>query len=143
MSWVFHHVCFTPVVTMTNICMNDSVFDPCRMVSLVSAEKAKISHVSNVTGVRLILRHQFSRREYPFLCYSVPEEGMKVISDYAVQADLKGLKVQHNNRGQAFWQKYIYPDGWVTARYLFPDEQDAYEAAVVMSADFPTFDALI
>lgn len=128
---------------MTNACFNDSVFDPCRLVSLVSTERTRISHVDDAMGVRLALRHQMSGREYTFLCYSTPEDGPQVVSDYAILGDLKGLSVASNNRGQKFWQKYVYPDGWVTARYMFPDEQDAYEAAIVMSSDFPAFDTYV
>lgn len=126
---------------MSNVCLNDTAYDPCRMVSVVSTERVRISLEDHAVGMRLVLRHLLSRREYAFLCYTAEDQQKMVVSDYKVLGDLKGLKVGNNNRGQLFWQKYEYPDGWVTARYMFPDEQDAYEAAVVMGANLSTFSA--
>lgn len=113
-----------------------SEFDPCRMVSMVSLRRVHLAEFGGLAGVRLVLRHQKSGREFAFVIAQDEDAGVRVVSDYSVLEKSKGLQTAQNSRGQMFWQKYNYPSGWVMARYMFPDEQDAYQAAVVMGADF-------
>ena len=110
--------------------------DPCRTVSIISFRRIEVSEFGCVPGVRLVLRHHQSGREFPLVLFSGGDGVMQVVSDYVVLGDAKGLRTDRNNRGQLKWQRYDYPDGWVTARYMFPDEQEAYQAAVIMGADF-------
>lgn len=122
---------------MTSTPFNLSEIDPCRTVNIVALQRATSLEGAPIDGVRLVLRHHQSGREFALLVYRESDsEQTRVVSDYVIVNEVKGLRVDRNSRGQMYWLKWVYPDGWVTARYMFPDEQDAYQAAMVMGADF-------
>lgn len=121
---------------MHNVISQYPEIDPCRAVSITSLKQVEPGILADAVGVRLVLRHHKSGREFPLIVMPDADGGLNVVSDYYVLEEAKGLRTECNHRGQLFWQKYEYPNGWVTARYMFPDEQDAYQAAVVMGADF-------